>query len=33
MGVQYILMYHSQNEANEKIIKKLISVKKSMDIE
>lgn len=33
MGVQYILMYHSQNEINEKIIQKLINVKKSMNIE
>ncbi|CAD8082746.1 unnamed protein product [Paramecium primaurelia] len=33
MGVQYILMYHSQNELNEKIIQKLINVKKSMNIE
>ncbi|CAD8178844.1 unnamed protein product [Paramecium pentaurelia] len=33
MGVQYILMYHTQNELNEKIIQKLINVKKSMNIE
>ncbi|CAD8161670.1 unnamed protein product [Paramecium octaurelia] len=33
MGVKYILLYHSQNDLNEKIIKKLINVKKSLNIE
>ncbi|CAD8172368.1 unnamed protein product [Paramecium pentaurelia] len=33
MGVQYILMYHSQKELNDKIIRKLINVKKSMNTE
>ncbi|CAK78411.1 unnamed protein product (macronuclear) [Paramecium tetraurelia] len=33
MGVKYILFYHSQNDVNEKIIKKLINVKKSVNNE
>ncbi|CAD8177519.1 unnamed protein product [Paramecium octaurelia] len=33
MGVQYILIYHTQKEVKEKIIRKLVNVKKSMNTE